>query len=515
MTMWRILGVLILGVSVWGVTQILPRSDSERELRSIVSIAVKQPQSLSSAPAEARVTVPAVTVAQDSKLPPLAAPTEVGLDTAYLPEGAPIPKTPAKNAGTAPQDLAEVDPRTVVALEDFSAVDVKAITGSTAVKPVGAELAKDAAPAQAPLPEAPGTSVTVKVADLPPPPVAITAAAAKSETGKKVQTPATERKGEAVAMLVPPPVAAVPPAREDAAPDEENPKSQKRLARSLQRELIRVGCFDGRATGVWGELSRNALAEFNKQAKTSVPVDAPDYVTLTLVQTYQGKACGVTCAAGSKANANGQCVGETIEAMLPVPVPVAAVAPKPTAEVKVAAAKVETKDVSRVAQVPPSLTEMAAITSVVTPAIEKAPAPSTQVAALEPVQVESRAQPVPEPQLVSRSFVAQADEVKSKRSAPQRSAPQRSAPQRSARPVAKVRAAQRARPERRQFARIVRPRRLLVATRYPSYQVLQASLFQPIVIVRPRTRYVQRVRSRARPAWAYTSGPANLPRYLR
>jgi hypothetical protein len=80
------------------------------------------------------------------------------------------------------------------------------------------------------------------------------------------------------------------------------------LARNLQRELKRVGCYDGEASGVWSPASRAAMKAFTERVNASLPIDRPDPVLLALVQGHQGRACGDDCSAGEARTANGRCL---------------------------------------------------------------------------------------------------------------------------------------------------------------------------------------------------------------
>ena len=72
--------------------------------------------------------------------------------------------------------------------------------------------------------------------------------------------------------------------------------AQVDLARDLQRELKRVGCYDGDADGDWKTASRRAMSEFLAKVNASLPVDRPDYILLTLLQGHANRACGVSSA---------------------------------------------------------------------------------------------------------------------------------------------------------------------------------------------------------------------------
>ena len=69
------------------------------------------------------------------------------------------------------------------------------------------------------------------------------------------------------------------------------------LTREIQRELKRVGCYDGQIDGKWAAQSRLAMKNFTDNASSNLPIDRPDYSLLRLAQAHHGKACDL---AGSK-----------------------------------------------------------------------------------------------------------------------------------------------------------------------------------------------------------------------
>lgn len=71
-----------------------------------------------------------------------------------------------------------------------------------------------------------------------------------------------------------------------------DPTDRTALARALQRELRRVGCYNGEITGVWTTSSRMAMKTFNERVNATLPVDTPDPVLLSLVQGHRERACG-------------------------------------------------------------------------------------------------------------------------------------------------------------------------------------------------------------------------------
>lgn len=86
------------------------------------------------------------------------------------------------------------------------------------------------------------------------------------------------------------------------------------LARSLQSELKRVGCYSGTVDGDWGGASKRAMTSFLQKVNATLPVEAPDYILLTLLQGHADKACGVECPGGQGMSADGRCVSNVIVA---------------------------------------------------------------------------------------------------------------------------------------------------------------------------------------------------------
>jgi uncharacterized caspase-like protein len=101
------------------------------------------------------------------------------------------------------------------------------------------------------------------------------------------------------------------------------PPPQAELAKSVQTELRRVGCFTGSANGEWNAASRRSLELFNKHAGTRfdvklASVDALDAIKLKPTRVCplicefgfkrHGDGCSkITCAAGSFVNDDNEC----------------------------------------------------------------------------------------------------------------------------------------------------------------------------------------------------------------
>jgi len=91
------------------------------------------------------------------------------------------------------------------------------------------------------------------------------------------------------------------------------------LARELQRELKRVGCYDGEINGVWTPATRRAMQAFTERVNAALPSDGPDVVLLTLVRDQQDKACGVACPAGQALASDGRCLPAAVLAARKAP----------------------------------------------------------------------------------------------------------------------------------------------------------------------------------------------------
>ena len=127
------------------------------------------------------------------------------------------------------------------------------------------------------------------------------------------------------------------------------PEARADLVRDLQRELKRVGCYDGEIDGSWGGGSKRAMGHFTDRVNASLPVEEPDYILLTLVQGHKAAACGQTCPAGQMLSGD-RCVPKAVLAhgtkrplkADPKVTVAAAAAPAPVAAAPVAPAPVVT-----------------------------------------------------------------------------------------------------------------------------------------------------------------------------
>lgn len=94
-----------------------------------------------------------------------------------------------------------------------------------------------------------------------------------------------------------------------------DPDARYKLVVDIQQQLRRVGCYWGRMDGSWGIGTKDAMKEFTDRVNAALPLDEPDYVQLTLLQSHGEKTCG-TCPAGQSLSAAGRCVGLPITAQV-------------------------------------------------------------------------------------------------------------------------------------------------------------------------------------------------------
>jgi peptidoglycan hydrolase-like protein with peptidoglycan-binding domain len=75
------------------------------------------------------------------------------------------------------------------------------------------------------------------------------------------------------------------------------------LARALQRELKRAGCYHGEIDGNWNASTRQAMKAYTDIANAKLPVSNPDPVLLALIQGDQHLGCTERCVRGANAGA--------------------------------------------------------------------------------------------------------------------------------------------------------------------------------------------------------------------
>ena len=75
-------------------------------------------------------------------------------------------------------------------------------------------------------------------------------------------------------------------------------RSRAALAREIQAELKRVGCYGGAIDGSWGTASKRAMVAFIERVNASLPLGEPDDILLLLVKSHAPGTCGISCPVG-------------------------------------------------------------------------------------------------------------------------------------------------------------------------------------------------------------------------
>jgi hypothetical protein len=133
-----------------------------------------------------------------------------------------------------------------------------------------------------------------KLAATPTDPPADPAAVAASEAPSLLPS-ATVREARAAPVEEPASRAAPTTAPAETAVVTPAPDS---VARSLQAELTRVGCYAGPVNGNWDAPTRHALAIFNDRAKTRLDITTASPAALDTVRQRTDRICAEVCARG-------------------------------------------------------------------------------------------------------------------------------------------------------------------------------------------------------------------------
>ena len=195
------------------------------------------------------------------------------------------------------------------------ATQTSAQTGATQPAPA------ETAPAKIQL--RPTAVPSAQTATVAAPPIVPTAQAAESKpaaiaTGSIAAAVGT---GAAPVLIAPPQQA---PTKNATATPAKPVDTQARqiLARDIQRELKRVGCYDGEVSGEWSPVTRKSMKAFIDRVNAALPIDEPDHILRTMVQGHPGNACGKACSSGQTMNADGRCLPAAIVAQQTAPKPV-------------------------------------------------------------------------------------------------------------------------------------------------------------------------------------------------
>ncbi len=259
--------------------------------------------------------------------------------------------------GTAALVLPAVDNESERQLGDV----IRIATGNPAVSPTTAQspqvpliVAQPKVDGRALLPDAknsreavtPTGRSTLSLQAMPTPPGATTNTVPANTVPMAVAAAASQKAD-------PPPVLIAPPQlttrNANAAPVRpEDDQARQSLARDIQRELKRVGCYDGDLSGDWNTATRRAMKLFIDKVNAALPSDAPDHILRTMVQGHPGNACGksgTVIAASPRAPVKvAEKSAEPIIRDLPQIATARPVVPKPSWETSVAATSVKPLD---------------------------------------------------------------------------------------------------------------------------------------------------------------------------
>ncbi len=133
------------------------------------------------------------------------------------------------------------------------------------------------------------------------------AAANAADNGAKAQPTPTEQKPVQVAALPSDAGPAKPPETEVSKPTAQD------IARSLQTELHRVGCFTGSIDGDWKATSQHALEQFDKYASTKLDVKIASLDAIDAVKSKTARVCPLICNHGFRADGD-SCIKITCKA---------------------------------------------------------------------------------------------------------------------------------------------------------------------------------------------------------
>jgi hypothetical protein len=157
------------------------------------------------------------------------------------------------------------------------------------------------------------TAQQMNVEQIAPIPTPVPLAAAKPQ-------PATPTiPGKATAESPPAPLLVAPPQiiTRNATAQTSRPgdaEARATLARDIQRELKRVGCYEGEVSGEWNTGTRRAMKTFVDRVNAALPTEEPDHILRTMVQGHPGHACGKSCPSGQTAASDGRCLPAAIVA---------------------------------------------------------------------------------------------------------------------------------------------------------------------------------------------------------
>ena len=176
--------------------------------------------------------------------------------------------------------------------------------------------AENAAPAKtppAPAPSAPAAAPTSTSSAgpgaAPPPRPKIAASPATSAPPATFAPPPVAPQKLRAGVSAPVEVAEAPPRLPvgETAATASPPLDGPALTREVQRQLKRIGCYEGEVSGVWSASVRHAVKAVADRVNASLPVDQPDSALLAMVESQEPGTCA-SCPKGQGRAADGRCL---------------------------------------------------------------------------------------------------------------------------------------------------------------------------------------------------------------
>ena len=134
------------------------------------------------------------------------------------------------------------------------------------------------------------------------------------EPGPVALAPVPEPAKPPVAAAPPVEQPALPPVATPAAPPEvasqniaalpevaklaDEPVDPSRLARNIQLELTRLGCFAGTPDGTWGKATKDAVVKFNRHSRAKLSAEQPSDALMAALRQQDERACPLICGRG-------------------------------------------------------------------------------------------------------------------------------------------------------------------------------------------------------------------------
>jgi len=144
----------------------------------------------------------------------------------------------------------------------------------------------------------PARRVTVE-----PGPIALAPAPEPTQPPTAAAPPADPPAASPVATPAPPEVkvpniAALPEVAKLSA----DPVDAGKLARNIQLELMRLGCFAGTPDSTWGRAAKDAVIKFNRHSRAKLKAEEPSDALMATLREQDDRVCPLICGRGYRAD---------------------------------------------------------------------------------------------------------------------------------------------------------------------------------------------------------------------